>query len=317
MPRIGFVAVEPMQVLSLSAFTAFQAANALAGKKHYQLRLVSEAGGMVMTSAGFRVETEPLGDDRFDTVLVSAFGSEGGDHFAPESLRPQLVELARDARRVAAYCTGAFALAEAGLLEGRRATIHFRHIPELARRFPGVKIVDDRLYVTDGKFWTAAGMTTAFDITLALIEDDFGAELTREVARRLVMERRRPGGLPQQSAMLDVASRSDRIESVIAYAKANLSAPLTVNQLAEVAHLSPRQFSRAFATATGQSPAKVVERLRVEAAQAMIVASRHSLDTIAAEVGFADRERMRRAFVRVRGVAPQAMRRMTRDAEAA
>jgi transcriptional regulator GlxA family with amidase domain len=219
-------------------------------------------------------------------------------------------------RRIASTCTGAFVLAEAGLLDGRRATTHWHRARELQARFPKVRVEEDRIFIIDGPVWTSAGMTAGIDLALAMIEKDFGADVARAVARQLVVYHRRAGGQSQFSALLELQPKSDRIQRALAYAKRNLATPLTVRQLAEAAHLSPRQFSRAFHAETGQSPAKAVENLRLEAARLMMEQSRHPIEVIARQTGFADRDRMRRAFLRAFGQPPQVIRRNAR-AEAA
>ncbi len=203
-------------------------------------------------------------------------------------------------------------LAEAGLLDGRRTTTHWHRARELQARFPKVKVEEDRIFIVDGSVWTSAGMTAGIDLALAMIEQDLGADVARAVARQLVVYHRRAGGQSQFSALLELEPKSDRIQSALAYAKRNLTAKLTVKQLANAAHLSPRQFSRAFRTETGQSPAKAVENLRVETARLMMEQSRHSIDVIARQTGFADRYRMRRAFLRAFGQPPQVIRRNAR-----
>jgi transcriptional regulator GlxA family with amidase domain len=220
-------------------------------------------------------------------------------------------------RRVAATCTGAFILAEASLLDGRRATTHWIRAREQQARFPKVKVEVDRIFIIDGPVWTSAGMTAGIDLALAMIEKDLGADLARALARKLVVYHRRAGGQWQFSALLELEPKSDRIQSALAYAKCNLDKPLPVGQLAEAAHLSPRQFSRAFRAETGQSPAKAVENLRIEAARLMMDHSRHSIDVIARQTGFADRDCMRRAFLRAFGQPPQAIRRNARAEVAA
>jgi transcriptional regulator GlxA family with amidase domain len=175
-----------------------------------------------------------------------------------------------------------------------------------------VKVDADRIFIVDGSVWTSAGMTAGIDLALAMVEEDLGAEVARAVARRLVVYHRRAGGQSQFSALLELEPKSDRIQSALAYAKRNLDTPLTVGQLAEAVHLSPRQFSRAFRAETGQSPAKAVEHLRVEAARLMMEQSRHPIDVIARQTGFADRDRMRRAFLRAFGQPPQVVRRNAR-----
>jgi transcriptional regulator GlxA family with amidase domain len=218
----------------------------------------------------------------------------------------------KTARRIASICTGAFVLAEAGILDGRRATTHWCRAPELQKRFPKVKMEADRIFVVDGPVWTSAGMTAGNDLALAMVEKDLGAEMARSVPQMLVVYHRRPGGQSQHSALLELEPKSDRIQSALAYAKRNLHTELSVDRLADAANLSPRQFSRAFRAETGQSPAKAVEHLRVEAARLMMEQSRHPIDVVARETGFADRRRMRQAFLRAFGQPPQTIRRNAR-----
>jgi transcriptional regulator GlxA family with amidase domain len=172
---------------------------------------------------------------------------------------------------------------------------------------------EDRIFILDGQVWTSAGMSAGVDLALGMIEKDFGAEVSRSVARKLVLYHRRAGGQSQHSALLEMDAKSDRIQNALDYAKRNLRHELSVEQLADAAHLSPRQFSRAFRAETGQSPAKAVEHLRVEAARLMMEQTRHPIDVVATETGFADRERMRRAFLRAYGQPPQAIRRTARE----
>jgi transcriptional regulator GlxA family with amidase domain len=173
-------------------------------------------------------------------------------------------------------------------------------------------VEEDQIFVVDGSVWTSAGMAATIDLALAMIEQDHGKEVSRAVARKLVVYHRRAGGQSQFSALLELDPKSDRIQKALGYAKAHLRKALSVEELADVAGLSPRQFSRAFSTETGQSPAKAVELLRVEAARLLLEQGRHSMDVIADEVGFGDRERMRRAFLRALGQPPQAIRRSGR-----
>jgi transcriptional regulator GlxA family with amidase domain len=306
MQRIGFIVFPKFQVMSFAAVSVFEFANIAAGTPLYEVHFLSEAGGPVRSSVGMAVETEPFGEATFDTLIVGG-GTE------PIEASPGLVAFVRRAlpasRRVAAICTGAFVLAEAGHLEGRRATTHWAYARDLQAQFPKMKMEEDRIFIIDGPVWTSAGMTAGIDLALAMVEKDHGAELARNVARKLVVYHRRAGGQSQFSALLELEPKSDRIQAALSYAKRNLRGPLSVEELAEAAHLSPRQFSRAFRAETGQSPAKAVEHLRVEAARLMMESSRHPIDVVASETGFADRERMRRAFLRAFGQPPQAIRR--------
>ena len=255
------------------------------------------------------VHTDAFDDSHFDTIIV---GGATGLVAATAALIAFVQRAMVRSRRVAAVCTGAFALAEAGILDGRRATTHWAHARNLQKRFPTIKVEEDRIFIVDGPVWTSAGMSAGIDLALSMVEQDLGAELARRVSKALVIHHRRAGGQSQHSALLELDAKSDRIQSALEYAKRNLRTPLSVEQLADAARLSPRQFSRAFHAETGQSPAKAVENLRVEAARVMMEQGRHPIDIVANETGFADRERMRRAFLRAYGQPPQTMRRNAR-----
>jgi transcriptional regulator GlxA family with amidase domain len=313
MQRIGFIILPGFQVMSFAAASVFEFANRELGEPVYDVRLISETGGSIRSSIGISVATEPFDDTNFDTLIVGGSAVAG-------SLTPGVIKFLHQAlkqsRRVASTCTGAFILAEAGLLDGRRATTHWHRARELRARFPKIKVEEDRIFIVDGPVWTSAGMTSGIDLALAMIEKDLGADLARAVARQLVVYHRRAGGQSQFSALLELEPKSDRIQNALTYARRNLASALTVAQLAKAAHLSPRQFSRAFHAETGQSPAKAIENLRVEAARLMMEQSRHPIDVIARQTGFADRDRMRRAFLRAFGQPPQVIRRNAR-AEAA
>ncbi|MGJ5206404.1 GlxA family transcriptional regulator [Bradyrhizobium sp. HKCCYLR20261] len=308
MRQIGFIMEDGFQLMGVAAATAFEFANIQLGEEAYRVSVMSENGGLVRSTLGVHVETSPLGDFP-DTLMV--VGELLPRPISP-GLRAYIAEAGQRSRRVAGVCTGAFLLAEAGLLDGRSATTHWAHASTLQERYPAIRVDDDRIFVADGNIWTSAGMTAGIDLTLALIEEDHGAELSRAVARRLVVYHRRPGGQSQFSALLELEPRSDRVRRALTYAKEHLRNPLSVEELAEAASLSPRQFSRIFREETGQSPAKAVERLRLEAAKAMLEDGRHSMDVVARDTGFADRDRMRRAFLRFFGQPPQSLRRSLR-----
>ena len=303
MRPIGFVLSPGFQVMSFAALSVFEFANKEMGEPVYDVRVLSETGGLMRSSISVSIATEPLDATIFDTLFFCR---------GTEPSTPGLIEFLRQApercRRVAATCTGAFILAEAGLLDGRRATTHWNRA-RLAGAIPKSKGGGRQYLIVDGPVWTSAGMTAGIDLALAMAEQDLGADVARAVARQLVVYHRRTGGQSQFSALLELEPKSDRIQSALAYAKRNLDEPLTVRQLAEAAHLSPRQFSRAFRSETGQSPAKAVENLRIETARLMIEQSRHPIDVIARQTGFADRDRMRRAFLRAFGQPPQVIRR--------
>jgi transcriptional regulator GlxA family with amidase domain len=307
---IAFVAFPGFQIVDLAAVTVFEVANALPGGPYYDIDVLSEHGGPVRSSAGVGVDTREFGRHAHDSVIIF-----GATELAPST--PGLIAFLRAAsdasRRTASICTGAFQLAEAGLLDGRRVTTHWILARELQRRHPKLRVDEDRIFINDGKFWSSAGMTACIDLCLALVEADLGADAARAVAKKMVVYHRRSGGQSQFSALLELQPKSDRIQTALAYAKNNLRKALSVDELADAANLSRRQFSRAFRLETGQSPAKAVETLRVESARAMIEESGHPIDVVARENGFSDPERMRRAFLRAFGQPPQSIKRAARQ----
>jgi transcriptional regulator GlxA family with amidase domain len=311
MRGIAFVVYPGYSVMALAVVSAFETANIMAVEPPYDLHFVSETGGRVGTSCGIVLDSEAFSDMPFDTLVV-------GGATIPGPSTPGLVAFMRDApkrhRRVAAVCVGAFVLAEAGLLDGRHATTHWLYARQLQKQFPKVKMDEDRIFINDGPIWTSAGMSAGIDLGLALIEKDLGPELAKSVARKLVVYHRRGGGQSQFSMLLELAPKSDRIQMALTYARENLHGALTVPQLADAARLSPRQFSRAFHAETGQSPAKAIENLRVEAARSLMEQSRHPIDVVARQTGFSDRDHMRRAFLRAFGQPPQVLRRNARRA---
>lgn len=307
MQSIALVVRPDFQVMSLAALSAFEFANVVAEQKLYDIHLLSEHGGPVATSALFTsVSTQALGQAQFDTVLISGAMDRSS---ASSRINEFLLQAYANCRRVGALCVGAFALAEAGLLDGRRATVHWARAREMREKFPAIKVEEDRIFVVDGKVWTSAGMSAALDLTIGMVEKDHGPDIARKVAQHLVLYHRRAGGQSQHSAMLEMSPGSDRIQVSLDYARKNLRRELSVEELADAACLSPRQFSRSFRAQTGVSPAKAVENLRLEAARLMMEQGRKSLEAVAQETGFGDRERMRRAFVRVYGQTPQSLRR--------
>jgi transcriptional regulator GlxA family with amidase domain len=306
MRQLGIVVFPGFQLISLAAVPVFELANALRETPFYDVRLISEAGGAVRSSGGVSVQTEALGQPRYDTILV--VGGASRLHIGPAVI--DFIRSAASAtRRVTATCTGAFVLAAAGLLEGKRATTHWQYAVALRQRYPGVRVEEDRIFIKDGAVWTSAGMTAVIDLALAMVQEDLGQDVSKAVARQLVVYHRRPGGQSQHSTLLELEPKSDRVRSALTFAKRHLRENLSVERLADIAHLSPRQFSRVFRMETGKSPAKAVEQLRTEAARLMLEDGRHSLEEIVRETGFANRERLRRACQRALGQPPQTIRR--------
>jgi transcriptional regulator GlxA family with amidase domain len=244
-----------------------------------------------------------------DTLVVA--GGEGTrPHRRDVRLVRWIARAARRARRVASVCTGAFLLAEAGLLDGRRATTHWAMCDALARRFPAVRVERDPIFVRDGHVFTSAGITAGIDLALQLVEEDCGRDIALTVARWLVMFLRRPGGQSQFSAQLSAQlAERDGLRDVQGWIAEHPEAELTVPALARRAHMSPRNFARAFRRETGVTPAAYVEAQRVEAARRLLETTAGNVAEVAAACGFARPETMHRAFRRVLGVAPAQYRR--------
>jgi transcriptional regulator GlxA family with amidase domain len=306
MHRIGFIVYPAFSPMNLAVTSVFEIANWKVGSAAYEVTLLSEQGGPIATSLGSKIQTSSFKRRTFDTLIIA------GSIAAPAAT-PGLLNYLRSAvhrtARIASVCTGALVLAEAGLLDGRRATTHWQFARNMQRRYPNIDVKEDRIFIIDGPIWTSAGMSAGVDLALALLENDLGDEIARAVAKILVVYHRRAGGQSQFSTLLDLDATSDRVQTALTYAKQNLSKPLSVNDLAKAAFLSPRQFSRLFKQETGRSPAKAIERLRVESARLMIEAGRFSAEEIARKNGFGNRERMRRSFVRAFGQSPQAIQR--------
>jgi transcriptional regulator GlxA family with amidase domain len=291
---------------------AFSVAERLAPGS-YRTSVMSLDGGEVDSSTCLKVTSERAVPDDIDTlIVVGDFGLADG------VASPETVAFIRaasaGARRTVSVCMGAFLLAASGILDGRKATTHWRYAPRLQSLYPRIRVDGDRIFFNDGGVWTSAGMTAGIDMTLALIEEDLGRELARSVARLMVVYYRRPGGQLQHSSLLDLDPAQDRIRRVLSFAREHLCEALTVERLADVAHMSLRQFAREFVAATGTTPAKAIERLRAEAAHSRVEDGRENLDAIARAVGFSDAERMRQTFIRVFGQPPQSVRRIARAA---
>jgi transcriptional regulator GlxA family with amidase domain len=275
----------------------------------YAPLLVSVDGATVTASAGVALATAPLPPSASPVDTLLAAGGQGVRTAAenPTLLR-WLQARAAVARRTASVCTGAFLLASAGLLEGRRAVTHWSFCAELARRFPGVRVEPDPIFIRDGPIWTSAGVTAGIDLALALVEEDLGRSLALAVARHLVVFLKRPGGQAQFSAALSLQTAEDRFGELHAWIGEHLAGEITLPAMARRAAMSERSFSRHYAAATGTTPARAVERLRVEAARRLLLETRLPVKRICRQCGFGSEETMRRSFLRVLATAPQEYR---------
>jgi transcriptional regulator GlxA family with amidase domain len=276
------------------------------GGRPYALRVVAQGGEGITSSSGVTLAAGPLtkSSEGLDTLIVA-----GGQGVEAAAENPILVDWVREraarARRVASICTGAFLLAAAGLLDGRRATSHWKHCAALAQRFPAVHVEPDPIFVCDGSVWTSAGVTAGIDLALALVEEDLGRSVALAVARYLVVFLKRPGGQAQFSAALALQAADDKFGALHEWINGHLASDLSLTVLADQAGMSERSFSRHYAEATGQTPARAIERLRVEAARRLLSESRLPVKRIAQRCGFGSEETMRRSFLRLLTTTPQ------------
>jgi len=298
----------PLEVFAIATRLLARAGRSDQG---YAVEVVAAEPGPVAMSSGIEVVAARARRDvrgRLDTLIVA--GGEGVRDVARDAATlAWLRRTAPRARRVASVCTGAFVLAAAGLLEGRRATTHWASCAALARRHPGIRVEPDRIYVRDGPISTSAGVTAGMDLALALVEEDLGGALARDVARTMVIFLRRPGGQSQFSAQLEspLAERPS-LRELQSWIHEHPEADLGVEELARRMAMSPRHFARVFTRELGTPPARYVERARVEAARTWLEGSGAGLEEVAAASGFGSAETLRRAFRRQLGVAPSAYR---------
>jgi transcriptional regulator GlxA family with amidase domain len=305
---LAFPSVQLLDVTGpLQAFaTANEHVTQAGGTAPYHLRVVAKGGQGVTASAGLAITAAPLPrpNSAVDTLVIA-----GGPGVEAAAADPLLVDWVRQraarARRVASVCTGAFLLAATGALDGRRAATHWSVCKEFAQRHPAVRVEPDPIFVRDGSVWTSAGVTAGIDLALALIEQDLGRTVALAVARYLVVFLKRPGGQAQFSTALSLQSAEDKFGALHDWINKHLADDISLPMLAGQAGMSERSFSRHYAEATGLTPARAVERLRVEAARRMLSESRLPVKRISQRCGFGSEETMRRSFLRILSATPQ------------
>ncbi|QDW39145.1 GlxA family transcriptional regulator [Bradyrhizobium sp. KBS0727] len=276
------------------------------------IKVVAATPGPVRSTSGVEMLARSLRPSGAITTLVIA-GGEGVEAAARCARTLGFVRgLAKRGVRIASVCSGAIVLAEAGLLDGRRATTHWQRTRQFLKTYPQVKLEPDRIFTRDGNIWTSAGITAGIDLSLAMVAEDFGDEIAQQTAKQLVLYHRRSGGQSQFSSLLELKAPNGRFGPLLAWAREHLDAPLTVEDLAEQAGMSSRHFTRAFIAETGTTPSKAVERLRIEVARQRVQSSSEAIERVAETTGFRDPERMRRAFIRAFGQPPQSLRRAAR-----
>jgi transcriptional regulator GlxA family with amidase domain len=276
------------------------------------IKVLAVKPGPVRSSSGVEMLARGSRPSGAITTLIVA-GGEGVRLAATCAKTLALVRsMARRGIRIASVCSGAYILAEAGLLDGRRATTHWQRTRHFLTAYPKVKLEPDRIFVRDGNVWSSAGITAGIDLSLAMIAEDYGEEIAQKTARQLVLYHRRSGGQSQFSSLLELKAPNGRFGTLLAWAREHLDAPLTVEDMAEQAGMSSRHFTRAFIAETGTTPSKAVERLRIEVARQRVQSSSEAIERVAQSTGFRDPERMRRAFIRAFGQPPQSLRRAAR-----
>jgi transcriptional regulator GlxA family with amidase domain len=309
---IGVLVFPDFQLLDASGpISVFEIAGRVAGRPT-SIRVLAERPGPVRSSSGVEMMARGLRSASNLSTLIVAGGE--GVHAAVRS--PGLLAFVRAAARrgvrIASVCSGAYVLAEAGLLDGRRATTHWRRSQHFLASYPSVKLESDKIFVCDGGIWSSAGISAGIDLALAMVTEDFGEDVARQTARQLVLYDRRSGGQSQFSSLLELKAPTGRFAPLLTWARENLDAPLTVEDLAERAGMSSRHFTRAFVAEIGTTPFKAVERLRLEVARQRVQSSSEAIERVAQTTGFRDPERMRRAFLRAFGQPPQSLRRAAR-----
>ena len=309
---IGVLVFPDFQLLDAAGpISVFEIAARFAGQSP-SIRVMAATPGPVRSSSGVEMLARGFKPSGAITTLIIA-GGEGVDAAATcEKTLAFVRGIAKRGVRLASVCSGAYMLAEAGLLDGRRATTHWRRTRQFLVRYPNVKWEPDRIFVRDGNIWSSAGITAGIDLALAMVTEDYGEAIAQQTARQLVLYHRRSGGQSQFSSLLELKAPSGRFGPLLSWAREHLDAPLTVEDLAEQAGMSSRHFARAFIAETGTTPSKAVERLRIEVARQRVQSSSEAIERVAETTGFRDPERMRRAFIRAFGQPPQSLRRAAR-----
>jgi len=309
--RVLLVAYDGVNLLDLSGpLQVFEEASReliLKGSAGYELIVASPHGGVVKTGTGLAIMTSALPHylaRSVDTLVVPGGTTDGTTPHQPD-IAAWIASHAGVVPRICAVCTGAFILAEAEVLENRKATTHWRWVDELNRKYPAVEVFGDSIYIKDEHVWTSAGVTAGVDLALALVAEDHGHRLAIDIARELVVYLKRSGGQSQYSAPL-AHQRADNgmFSNLLVWMTTHLNDDLRVQRLAEIAGMSLRNFSRSFSETLGMTPAKAVERLRVEAASMALQDTDHSVKRIARDVGLGDEQNLRRLFKRHLGISP-------------
>jgi transcriptional regulator GlxA family with amidase domain len=311
---IGVLIFPDFQLMDAAGpISVFEIARAYA-KRQLPIRAIAAKPGPVRSTSGVEMLAHKFGSPGAITTLLVA-GGRGVEAAAHDNCTKRFVQaVAKRGVRVASVCSGTFVLAEAGLLDGKRATTHWNRTRQFLATYPQVKLEPDQIFVRDDNIWSSAGITAGIDLALAMVAEDFGDAVVERTARQLVLYHRRSGGQSQFSSLLELKAPTGRFGPLLTWAREHLDSRLTVEDLAERAGMSARHFTRAFIAETGATPSKAIERLRIEVARARVQSSSEAIERVAETTGFRDPERMRRAFIRAFGQPPQSLRRAARSA---
>jgi len=313
--RVHILIFDHCQIVDATgAAGIFGSANEVAKKAGYSnlpydIKFIAPETNQVKTSAGVTLYADYILGERIpsaDTIICP--GGKGTHTFILDS--KAITQISNKARRIVSVCTGAFVLAKAGILDGRRAVTHWAHCAQLAKDYPAISVEPDPIFVKDGDVYTSAGVTAGMDLALALIEEDIGRDIALEVARDMVMFFKRPGSQAQFSTHLSAQmAPAGNIRDLQLWLLDNLDEDIDVDVLAEKSSMSPRTFYRKFKKSTGLTPARFISQSRLDAARRLIEESPIQIKVIAAKCGFGDAERMRRAFQKDLGISPDDYRR--------
>lgn len=313
--RIAILVYDDVATLDVAGpADVFSSANELLGRQPapYEVIVAGPRRGRVAAESAvcFHADAAFTDGGLFDTIIVPGGKGVRLNPRTRAAIKAFLLDHAQKARRVASVCTGIYALADTGLLDGRSVTTHWRYAADLQRRSPKLRVNDDAIFIKDGKFYTSAGVTAGIDLALAFVEEDFGSELALAVAREIVVYLKRSGGQLQYSQpLLAQTKTTPHFGDLTEWIRGNLQSELTLESLAERVHLSPRHFARKFKAAFGLTPADFVEELRLDEARWLLVNGDDPVSELAQTIGYTSDDTFRRAFERRYGIAPAEYRR--------
>lgn len=311
---IGILIFDRFQILDAAGpIAVFEMAKRLSPDVP-RIEILATEAEAIRSSSGVEMLARSLAtlEDALSTLIV--VGGEGVEQAARCPVTLATIRAAAESgARIASVCSGSFILAEAGVFDGRPATTHWSLTREFIGRFPGVRFKPDQIFTRDNQIWTSAGISAGIDLALAMVAEDHGDAVSQAAARQLVLYDRRSGGQSQFSSLLELKPQSGRFAVLLSWIRENLCELLTVEDLADRVGMSSRHFARAFAAETGITPAKAIERLRLEVARDRVRLTSEPIESVARATGFEDPERMRRAFIRTFGQPPQSLRRVARE----